>query len=63
MKESLVLLMDLKPTCTELARHLVLSGINLCIMQSEETQSLVSGDDVHNDFLYSPQDTGRHVSL
>lgn len=29
MKESVVLIESLTPTCTELARHLVLSGINL----------------------------------
>ena len=29
MKESKVLMVNLTPTCTELARHLVLSGINI----------------------------------
>jgi hypothetical protein len=51
MKESVVLLVSIAPTCTELARHLVLAGINLCILKSKET---VTADDADNDFLFSP---------
>jgi molybdopterin/thiamine biosynthesis adenylyltransferase len=42
MKQSVVLLTDITPTCTELARHLVLSGINLLILASPD---LVTQDD------------------
>lgn len=51
MKESVVLILTLTPTCTELARHLVLSGINLLILQDE---SKVSEDDIQSDFLFGP---------
>ena len=51
MKESVVLIMTLTPTCTELARHLTLSGVNLLILK---TESLVSEDDTQSDFLYAP---------
>jgi len=43
MKESVVLIMTLTPTCTELARHLTLSGINLLILKEE---SIVSEEDI-----------------
>ena len=59
MKQSVVLLMDVRPTCTELARHLVLSGINLLIMNSNE---LVTVDDTQSDFLFAAQDIGHKVS-
>ena len=58
MKESVVLILTLTPTCTELARHLVLSGINLLILQDE---SKVSEDDIQSDFLFGPQDIGLSV--
>lgn len=59
MKESVVLLMDLTPTCTELARHLVLSGINLCILKTNACTESITQDDTQSDFLFSPQDIGE----
>lgn len=59
MKESFVLIFDLTPTCTELARHLVLSGINLSILYKND---IVSEDDIENDFLFSQLDIGQKVS-
>ena len=55
-----MLLMSLTPTCTELARHLVLAGINLCIIKDK---SLVTEDDIENDFLMSQKDLGLNVSI
>ena len=55
MKESVVLIESLTPTCTELARHLVLSGINLLIMRDKK---IVTDDDVQSDFLFSNSDIG-----
>ena len=57
----MVLLVNLTPTCTELARHLVLSGINVWLMQSEDNQ-LVTLDDTDEDFLCTSADIGRTVS-
>jgi molybdopterin/thiamine biosynthesis adenylyltransferase len=59
MKESVVLLMSLTPTCTELARHLVLAGINLCILKDK---SPITEDDIENDFLMCQKDLGQNVS-
>lgn len=59
MKESVVLIMTLTPTCTELARHLALSGISLLILKNE---SVVSEDDTQSDFLFGPPDIGMPVS-
>lgn len=59
MKESVVLLIDLKLTCTELARHLALSGINLIILTNELTEAPVTNDDTQSDFLFGPQDVGQ----
>jgi molybdopterin/thiamine biosynthesis adenylyltransferase len=56
MKESVVLIMTLTPTCTELARHLALSGINLLLLKDEST---VSEEDTQSDFLFSPSDIGN----
>ena len=63
MKESVVLLCDLSPTCTELARHLVLSGISLSLLVSDpnSTDSDVTLDDTQCDFLFSPSDVGQKV--
>lgn len=60
MKESVVLLCDLTPTCTELARHLVLSGINLSILvgDANSPDSDVTQNDTQSDFLFSPADIG-----
>jgi molybdopterin/thiamine biosynthesis adenylyltransferase len=60
MKESVVLIMTLTPTCTELARHLALSGINLLLLKDEST---VSEEDTQSDFLFAPSDIGNQVSF
>ena len=61
MKNSLVILENLTPTCTELARHLVLSGINVWLRDAPDT--FVTAEDVDSDFLCSEQDIGQKVSL
>lgn len=58
MKESIVLLLKLTPTCTELARHLVLSGINLAILWKDNT---VTQEDIESDFLFCHSDIGQNV--
>lgn len=55
MKEARVLLISLTPTCTELCRHLVLSGINVKLVDS----AMVAEGDHENDFLINQQDVGR----
>ena len=60
MKESVVLLVSVTPTCTELARHLVLAGINLQILASTDK---VSEQDPQDDFLFAQTDVGQNVSL
>ena len=60
MKESVVLLVSITPTCTELARHLVLSGINLQILASQDK---VTSQDPQDDFLYARSDIGQNVKL
>jgi len=62
MKDSKVLVVNLSSVCTELARHLVLSGINLVLVDSEvagHSNSLVSDDDTETDFLFSKDDIGK----
>jgi molybdopterin/thiamine biosynthesis adenylyltransferase len=58
MKESVVLIMTLTPTCTELARHLALSGISLLLLKDE---SFVTEVDTQSDFLFAPSDIGHKV--
>ena len=62
MKESKVLIIGLTNCCTELARHLTLSGCNLNFLTfdfegSAESQ-VVGPDDFMNDFLFSAEDAG-----
>lgn len=53
MKESQVLIVGLSNCCTELARHLVLSGVNIkLVAQKSEVQS----NDYQSEFLLSPED-------
>lgn len=62
MKTSLVLVVGLTPTCTELARHLVLSGINLYLLDHPtlpESDKTVSQSDYEEDFLFSKEDHGQ----
>ncbi len=49
MKESKVLVVNLTPTSTELARHLVLSGINIKLIDQDIRISL---EDTQSDFLF-----------
>jgi molybdopterin/thiamine biosynthesis adenylyltransferase len=60
MKESLILIANLRVTCTELARHLCLAGINLCLFNDPQ---LVTQDDCETDFLCAQSDIGNPVSL
>jgi molybdopterin/thiamine biosynthesis adenylyltransferase len=62
MKESVVLVADLNPVCTELARHLTLAGINLCILQSPESEALITEANTQADFLFTPADIGQKVT-
>jgi len=61
MKNSLVVLENLTPTCTELARHLILSGINIWLRDIEG--ALVTQESVQSDFLFCASDIGKKVSL
>ena len=58
MKESKILILGLNNCCTELARHLVLSGINLDLY-SLQKDALVSEDDYQDEFLVSKGDVGK----
>ena len=44
MKESKVLIFGLNPICTELARHLALSGINLELIDSDALKKVEEED-------------------
>ena len=61
MKNSLVLIVNLTPTCTELARHLVLSGINIRLIDSKD--KVIDVDDTESDFLFNQDDLGKPVSI
>ena len=61
MKNSLVVLENLTPTCTELARHLILSGINIWLRDKDG--ALDTQESVESDFLFSAADIGKKVSL
>lgn len=58
MKESLVLMVNLTPVLTEVARHLVLSGISLFLVDTHADLK-VSLDDTQADFLLVPGDVGK----
>ena len=65
MKNSLVLLVNLTPTCTELARHLVLSGINIWLLDgsAEGTSAhMINEEDTESDFLFGAADISRERS-
>ena len=55
MKESQVLVIGFSNCCTELARHLALSGVNLTIMGQEE----VSPEDYLDEFLVTKEDATK----
>ena len=59
MKESKVLVINLKSCCNELARHLVLSGINIELLDCSDLQ--VQEHDIENDFLFTQADIGKLV--
>ena len=58
MKESKVLILGMTNCCTELSRHLILSGINLdlCSLKKDE---LISEEDFQDEFLVSKDDVGK----
>jgi len=59
MKESKVLAINLTGAITELCRHLVLSGINLALVDNE----VVQAESAEADFLIMAQtDVGKRVS-
>ncbi len=62
MKESRVLIINLNNACTELARHLVLSGINLNLVDAS-ADLLVEAHHVESDFLFSQSDIGHQVII
>ena len=59
MKESQVLVIVLSNCCTELARHLILSGINLQLCCINQNQSMVAADDYLDDFLLTKEDANK----
>ena len=60
MKESHVLVIGLSNCCTELSRHLILSGINLQIVSLKKGDTLkVQPDDFLDDYLFAQDDTGK----
>ena len=59
MKESEVLVLGLTNCCTELARHLILSGINLRLAAFSKDNLQVGADDYQDEFLVGPEDNGR----
>ena len=64
MKESQVLIINPhKSVCTELARHLVLSGVNVHIISQEQGVKVKSADEAIEDFLISSNDVGKLVSI
>jgi len=56
MKNSCVLVLNLSSPCTELARHLVLSGINIELVDLESM--LIQQHHVETDFLFTDKDQG-----
>ena len=61
MKESQVLIVGLTNCCTELARHLVISGINikLVTLKKEGNAMEVGAQEYQDEFLVSPEDVGK----
>jgi hypothetical protein len=57
MKMSRILVVGSSVACTETARHLNLSGINLKFVGSGA--ELVEAHDIENDFLLKPEDKGK----
>ena len=58
MKESKVLVLGLTNCCTELSRHLILSGINLDLVSLQKDE-LVSQEGYQDEFLVSQEDAGK----
>ena len=58
MKESVVAIVGLTNCCTELARHLVLSGVNIQLIHLKvmNEDMSVKPHDYQNDFLFLPSD-------
>lgn len=64
MKESVVAIVGLTNCCTELARHLVLSGVNIKLISIKPKGAEVTAgpDDYQDDYLIDPTDAGKNVS-
>lgn len=58
MKESQVLILGLTNCCTELARHLILSGINLKLL-AFKSENKVGANEFEDEFLLGPEDVGK----
>ncbi len=62
LKESKVLIVGFYNSCTELARHLTLSGVNVHflvpIYSNQENHILVTEKDPYDEFLFSKEDFG-----
>lgn len=58
MKESQILVIGLTNCCTELARHLTLSGINVQLV-SNQKNLLVQDGDFMDEFLVAQEDVGK----
>ena len=61
MKDSQVVIVGLTNCCTELARHLVLSGINIKLVALKKEGAIceVGAQDYEDEFLVSPEDVGK----
>jgi len=60
MKESEVLVLGMTNCCTELARHLILSGINLRLAAFKKDDLKVGENDYQDEFLVGPEDSGKN---
>jgi len=59
MKESKVLIIGLQTVCTETARHLVLSGINVHLVAPAKGMIIGHEGECEEDFLIAPEDKGK----
>lgn len=59
MKVSRVLVLSVSPITSELSRHLVLSGINLTLVDTSEAEQLVQETDYKSNFLLSSADKDK----
>ena len=59
MKESKVLVIGLQNVCTETARHLVLSGINVHLAAPTKGLTVPQDIEAEEEFLIGPGDKGK----